>query len=374
MKTIFSRLMYMALLFSLFSACEKDMEKSLLISPSALSGFKSNTQTLILSEETDARNVVSFEFKAPEYGVSVVRSYSLQFDLPADTSGQNAWGKAVTIKLALDSTRKTLTGKELNSMLVNQLAMPAGTAGKVAVRLKAEVNQSTGAAATVAPMYSTLVLTVTPYEAIVIYPALVVKGGNSWITPAVEERANGYLLTSSGFNSKYEGYLYLPNADGWGGDGFTLISSADQKQYGWGSSATTLALGNGNLWLTPAPNYMKVTADLDAMTISYTPVQFFLTGDFNGWSTSATPMAYDPATKKLSVSNVSLSSGGSLVFIANGSYDISYKVDADGKLVFAGPPSWGGNNIQVPSNGVYTVVLDLSGGAGSYTYSLIKQG
>src|SRR5690606_4671968 len=213
--------------------------------------------------------------------------------------------------------------------------------------------------------YSSLTITVTPYKAVVIYPALVVKGGNSWQTPPTASRENGFILTSAGFNNKYEGYLNLPNADGWGGDAFTLISTVDGKSYGWGTSATTIAEGTGNLWLTPSPAYMKVNVDLDAKTISYTPVEFFISGDDNGWSTSATPMSYDAESKTWVAENVSLTAGKSFVFTANGSYDISYKVDNDGKLIFAGPPAWAGNNIPVEKTGVYTVTSDLSGGAGN---------
>jgi hypothetical protein len=45
-------------------------------------------------------------------------------------------------------------------------------------------------------------------------------------------------------------------------------------------------------------------------------------------------------------------------------------VDATGKLIYAGPPSWAGNNIAVTQTGVFTVTLDLSGGAGNYQYSI----
>src|SRR5690606_29404560 len=102
------------------------------------------------------------------------------------------------------------------------------------------------------PLYSKLELNITPFEDLVVYPALLVKGGNSWKTPT--ERTNGFLLASSGFNDKYEGYVNLPNADGWGGDAFKLQSTTTSGVYGWGTSSTTLADGSsGNLWLEPSP-------------------------------------------------------------------------------------------------------------------------
>ncbi|WP_207535247.1 SusE domain-containing protein [Desertivirga arenae] len=368
MKKSLSAVLLMILFSCLYMGCEKDIEQKVLLSPTNVPGFTTSAQSLVLSTTNDNSKVVTFKFNKPDYGVRVVPSFTLQFDIPSDTTGTNAWAKAVEVKLSGDSTEKSYTGKDFNSLLVNQLKLPTGTQSTLVVRLKSDINQPSGDASPVQPVYSVVTMTVTPYKVEIIYPALMVRGGNSWITPAT--RTNGLVLTSVNFNNKYEGYLYLPNADGWGGDAFKLESSTTGKVYGWGTSATTLSEGGGNLWLAPAPNYMKVTVDLDAMTISYTPVTFYISGDDNNWSTSATPMTYDPATKKLIANNVNLTAGKKFVFTSNGGYDNSYKVNAEGKLVFAGPPAWTGNNITAPSTGVFKVTLDLSQGAGKYTYSI----
>jgi len=353
----------------LFAACKKEQSQNIVVPPAANSlSFSSTATSLVLSEATDASRVVTFTFKAPDYGIKVVPVYTLQFDVPADTIGANAWGKAINVKLAADSLQKSYTGADFNALLSVQLLLPTGVNSTLVVRLKTEVNQNIGTGSTIQPIYSVLKMDVTPYKAIMEYPALLVKGANSWKTPL--EQSAGFLLTSAKFNSKYEGYIDLPNADGWGGDAFQLVSAKDAKVYGWGTDANTLSLGGGNLWLTPSPAYMKVNVDLDALTINYTPVKFFISGDDNGWSTSSTPMIYNAATKKWIAANVSLTAGKAFVFTCNGAYDISYKVDDKGTLMFAGAPSWGGINIPVTKTGVFTVTLDLSGGDGNYTYSI----
>ncbi|MCZ4223157.1 SusE domain-containing protein [Pedobacter rhodius] len=370
MKKISIQIIYAFLLTSLFLGCKKDASTNIVVPPKGSSMvFKSSVSSVVLTAATDASNVVTFSFNAADFGVSIVPTYSLEFDLPADTSGANAWGNAVIVKLPAGTLSKTYLGADFNSLLSNQLMLPTGAVSTLVVRLKAEVNQNTGAASVIKPIYSSLTLTVNPYKATIEYPALMVRGGNSWKTPAV--RTNGFVLTSSKFNAKYEGYLNLPNADGYGGDAFQLVSSKDAaKVYGWGGTATTMSLTGGNLYLTPAPAYMKVNADVDALTITYTPVKFFISGDDNGWSTSATPLVYNATTMKWVASNVSLTAGKTFVFTANGSYDISYKVDATGALVFAGAPTWGGINIPITKTGVFTVTLDLSAGDGNYTYSI----
>lgn len=371
MKTLLKQFFYLTLLITVLSACKKEESQNVLTVPAAgIKGFVSSSTDLSLSESNAERNVVTFSFNAPDYGLKVLPSYTLQFTLPADTSGENAWGNAIEVRLAADSLRKTFKGADFNALLAVQLLLPVDVSTKIAVRLKAELKQNSGVASTVKPVYASLTMTVKPYRSFVAYPALLVKGGNSWKTPA--ERSNGYVLTSAKFNDKYEGYLDLPNADGWGGDAFNLVSTKDGKSYGWGTSATTISVGGGGLWLTPAPNYVKVNVDLAAMTINYAPVRFFISGDDNGWSTAATPMVYNAGTKVWTASNVALTAGKNFAFTCNGGYDISYKLDKaeNGVLMFAGAPTWGGVNIPVAKTGVFTVTLDLSAGDGNYTYSV----
>ncbi|WP_207422494.1 SusE domain-containing protein [Desertivirga brevis] len=379
MKKSLSAVLLMILFSCLFIGCEKDIEQKVLLSPTNVPGFTTSTQSLVLSTTNDNSKVVTFKFNKPDYGVRVVPSFTLQFDVPSDTTGSNAWAKAVEVKLSGDSTEKSYTGKEFNSLLVNQLKLPTGTQSTLVVRLKSDINQPSGDASPVKPVYSVVTMAVTPYKVEIIYPALMVVNGDGWATPI--ERTNGFVLTSSGFNNKYEGYLYLPNANGWGGDGFKLKSTVTGKVYGWGS-ATTIAEGaTGNLWLSPAPNYVKVNVDLETNSLSFTPVRFYITGDNNSWSTTATPMTYDNVTKKWVARNVSLTAGNKFAFTANGGWDITYKVNKTNQLQFAGAPVWDNGpdpnskdddsvNITAPSTGVFTITLDLSQGDGKYTYSI----
>lgn len=361
--------MLFSLLAVLFYACKKDEVQAVITTPSGISGFTASVNQLVLSTANDSATVVTFKWPQPNYGAKVVSTYVLQFDVPSDTTGAAAWGKAKNVTIDAGQLEKSFLGTDFNAILTTQLGLPVDVTSTVAVRLKADVNQSNGTASSIPAIYSTVTMSVKPYNAVIVYPALLVKGGNSWKTPAT--RTNGYLLTSEKYNEMYEGYLNLPNADGWGGDAFQLVSTTDGKVYGWGTSATTLSVGGGNLWLTPAPNYMRVRANVNALTIDYTPVKFFISGDDNGWSTSATPMTFDAATSTWKATNVNLTAGKTFVFTSNGNYDISFKVDATGKLMFAGAPNWpAANNIPVTTTGTFTVTLDLSGGAGNYTYKI----
>ena len=368
-------LKYILVLFiAVMASCKSDIENSIILMPSASSqNFSASSQSIVLNANNKKEKVVTFTFNKPNYGVELVPSYTLQFAIPADTSGTDAWTKAINVRLTEEEgTSKAFLGEDLNAILATQMQLETGINHKIVVRLKTDVNQNSGLASNVKPLYSKLEMNITPFEDIVVYPGLLVKGGNSWQTPSV--RTNGFLLTSSGFNAKYEGYLNLPNADGWGGDAFTLISTTTGTSYGWGTSATTIAEGStGNLWLEPSPAYMKVNVDLDAKTINYAPVVFSLSGTHNNWSESDTKMTLNTSTQQLEIDNVVFAAGDTFAFIANEKWDIAYKVDKNGKLVFAGSPVWGGIDIKVETAGTYKVILDLSGGDGNYTYQLIKK-
>lgn len=368
MKNIFNYSAAMIVFAVVFFSCSKDETKAILGIPSAITGFTSTTDDVILSADNDSATVVTFKWSAPDYSVSVPVGYLLQFTVPSDTSGVDAWSHAKNVTIDADSLQKSFLGTDFNALAATQLGLPVDESGTIVVRIRSDVKTS-GSPSNIPGVFATLTMTVTPYDAAIVYPALLVNGGNSWHTPTT--RTKGYLLTSQNFDNKYEGYLNLPDADGWGGDAFTLTSSTTGITYGWGDDEFTMSVGDGNLWLTPAPNYMKVNADISALTISYTPVKFFISGDDNDWSTSATPMTFDPATDQWIATNVSLTAGKGIVFTSNGNYDISYKVDDAGKLIFAGAPNWpAANDIPITQTGVFTVILDLSEGAGNYTYKI----
>lgn len=358
MKKIFKNTLIFTFIASIasLSGCKKD-ETRLVASNGTPPVLSTSANNLVLTKTNVAQNAMTLTWTDANFDYPAAISYELEIDQKGDNFAK---AKAYTFDPGVKT--KSFTVGDLNS-----LAVALGLSTDVAGQLEGRVKASLGT--TVNPIYSsTLTLNVTPYLDEVVYPALLVIGGNSWVTPST--RTNGFLLTSKNYNSKYEGYLNLPNADGYGGDAFKLSSTADGKVYGWGGTSTTMAVGGGNLYLSPAPAYMKVNADVSALTINFTPCSFFISGDDNGWSTSATPMTYDPTTKTLVAHNVALTAGKSFVFTCNGGYDISYKVDADGKLLFAGPPSWAGNNIPISKTGTFTVTLDLSAGDGKYTYSV----
>jgi hypothetical protein len=341
-----------------FAACKKDETKAILKAPAAPSGFAASTNQIVLSSANDSTEVARFSWNATDYGFSAAVTYTLLFDVPSDTSGPTGWSNAMKVTIATDSLGKSWLGTDFNHLL-NQMGLDPGVASTIVVRLRSDVNQSTGAASTVSPIYSDLPLTVTPYHVVLIYPKLYVAG--DFLNPSWSQKDQpGWILASVKSDGSYEGYINFPNA----GNSFKLCTQLDWNgtNYGWGSSGTTMSTTGGNLW-SAGPAYSRVVADTKYLTISYDPEQFRIAGDFNGWSLSATPMTFDASTNLWTATGVSMTAGDKFKFEGNANWTAEIGWDSKSNLVF------GGGNIIAAKTGTFTVTLDLSQAAGNYTFS-----
>ena len=353
MKQIVKILSAIFIFCLLLLACKKDIRQT--VKTDGIAPVITLTPAAIVLTSATANDTVStISWTRADFGFKAAVNYTVEL-----VKTGTPFSAARTVNVG-NATQLKYMGAVLNEAAIG-LGIAAGTTGIIDIRIKSSLSDSIF-------IYSAIEkLTVTTYQ--VEFPALLVRGANAWVTPTT--RTKGFVLTSPNYDGKYEGYINLPNANGWGGDALKLQVQSTGVQYGWGGSSTTMAAGAaGNLWFTPAPNYMKVNADVNAGTVNFVPVRFFLSGDHNGWSTSATPMTFDAVNHQWIATNVSFAAGNKFVFTSNGSYDISYKVNTEGKLVFAGPPNWAGININVPVTGTYTVILDMSAGNGSYTFKI----
>jgi hypothetical protein len=361
MKSLFNTLLLISTLGLAFYSCKKDEVQTVLNMPGNIPSFTSSASSVVLSTANDSASVVNFKWQAPDYGYSSAISYSLWFDVPSDTSGANAWANAVKVSVTNNSTQRAWLGTDLNRML-NQMGLPLGSASTIVVRLKADVNQSTGTVSAVPSLYSVLSMTVTPYKVILIFPKLYVAG--DFLTPTwTQKDQGGWILASAKSDSYYEGYVNFPNA----GNNFKLCTqpSWNGTNYGWGGTATTLSGSGtaGNCYFG-GPGYCKVAADVTALTISYTPTQWRVSGDFNAWSVTATPLVFNTSTNLWTATGVNLTAGGKLKFVGDPNWNTNFGVDAKGNLAY------GGGDIIAPKTGSFTITLDLSGGAGNYSYSI----
>jgi hypothetical protein len=363
MKKLYQLLFALGLVVIVAAGCNKNMSETVLHSPGSVTGFTASASTLVLSNANDSATVVTFAWPKPSYAYPAVITYTLQIDQPSDTSGTTAWANAISVAVATDSLNKSWLGTDFN-VVMNQLGLTDGSANTVVVRLGVNVNQSNGTASTVPALYSIVSMTVTPYQIILDYPKLYVAG--DFLTPNwTQINQPGWILASVLSNNTYEGYVNFTNA----GNSFKLCTELDWNgtNYGWGGTATTLSgSGSAGNCYSSGPVYARVVADVDpnVMTITYTTTKWAVSGDFNSWSTSATPMTFNPSTNLWTVSGVALTAGTAFKFLGDPGWVTNFGINSKGGL------SYGGANIPVTKSGTFTITLDLSQGAGNYAYSV----
>jgi hypothetical protein len=360
MKKMFSLLLLVVGL----AGCKKDLTNTVLRSPGAVTGFTVNTNALVLSASNDSQTVVKFNWQAMNYGYAAVTTYTLLIDQPSDTSGAAAWGNAIKVTLPTGSLAQSWLGADFNHYM-NMLGIPFGVSSPIVVRLKADVNQSTGAVSAVPTLIADLGMMVTAYKILLIYPKLYVAG--DFLVPNwTQIDQGGWVLASVKSDGSYEGYVNFPNTD----NAFKLSTqlSWNGTNYGWGGTGTTISGDGsaGNCYFG-GPGYCRVVADVNASTISYTPTNWVIAGDFNNWSVTANKMTFNATTNVWTATGVNLVAGKQFKFVGDASYNNCFGLDSKGNFAYGN-----GNigNFTTATSGTYTVTLDLSKGSGNYSYSV----
>lgn len=353
-----------ALLMSLV-ACKKDAEVTMLGEVSFPRALTASTNALIMNADNDSVKVIDFQWQPAVYGIEAPVTYSLQFDNAADTSGANAWSGAFEMPVGDDVLTAGLMGYEVNTLAVNNLGLEPGTLSKIAVRVKSFVDR--------AAYSNTITIDVNPFlppPPVVTLPSLWVPGDYQGWDPATAP-----TIASAQNDSLYAGFVNIPEGNSLEIK-YTAQPAWEPMAYGDGGNGTLIEANfPGANILLPEPGYYQLSADLKAMTWTAIKTTWSIIGDATpgGWSTD-TPLEYDPENQVWTVT-ANMITAGSFKFRANNAWTIAMGIDAEGNLQFSDNPLYPYNpdiqNITVPSDGSYTITLDLHT-AGQYTYKLKK--
>ncbi len=357
----------MMLAFFFLASCKKEAEQYFI----GTGSFGANTLTassnnITLTQANENSTAVNFTFGKANFGEKLVVKYTLQLDLPADTSGSNAWAKAKEYTLANGIFRYSFITKSLNDVLTG-MGLPAGTSGDIVLRVKAEVPQYNGAVSSIAPVYSnTIAVKITSYTTSLYIPGAY-QGWNPGIAPP--------LNPVRGLPGKFEAYI---NITGSGTQYFKYTNARDWNNinYGDGGNGTFSTDGNAGGLNVPDGGYYEVTADLNTNRWTATKTTWGVIGDASpgGWSND-TQMSYD-ATRQVWEVTCDMVSNGSFKFRANNGWAINFGLNTTtGKIEYADNPFLPYNpnlsNLSVPVSGNYTITLDLHESQ-NYTFNLQK--
>ena len=361
MKTIIKILCGIIPLLCVLAACQDDPELTTLQEVSFGSTITASGQNVVLSEDNEATEVISFSWKEVNYPVKAPVSYSVQIDVPADTTGASPWANAREIPAGDNVLTKSFMGAELNAV-AKELGLEAGKPGVIVVRAKAFLDR--------AAYSEPVTVTVTPFQTVIDLPSLYVPGDYQGWNPAAAPK-----IVSAKSDGVYEGYIYIPAG---GTLQFKLTAQPDwtPMAYGDGGDGTLIEANySGGNFTAPSEGCYNLTADLNTMRYTVNRTTWSIIGDATpgGWGND-TQLAYDPSRKVWEVT-ADMSANGSFKFRANNAWVIDFGVNAEGKLAYADHPVFGYDaavsNITVPSSGNYTITLDLQT-AGDYKYKLKK--
>ncbi|MEN2414167.1 SusE domain-containing protein [Flavobacterium mesophilum] len=319
----------------------------------------------VLTPDAADNQAERFTWNSANYGGDVVITYAVEMDKKG-----NSFKTPKELGTVQSQNQVSVSVGKLNTAALALGSTPY-VAGDFEVRVKSTVSTNI--------MYSNVVgIVVTPYTTET--PKLWVPGGyqstsgygSDWThSSAPTLLAEGYGKTA------FEGYVYFATAQDptQDGKGYKLSTEAGWggTNYGAGATAGTLSSAGDakNLAIT-TPGYYRIKADTDPTKLSIATLKttWGIIGNATpgGWDTD-TPMTYDPATKKWTVTVVLTAQSApdnGLKFRANGNWDLNYgDTGANGSL------EEGGANIGTAA-GTFVVTLDLSNPR-NYTYTIVKK-
>jgi hypothetical protein len=364
MKKYIIKALYVFFAFIFLVSCDKEAEITKLAVINFPQTFAGSTNSVVLNATTDSVTVVTFNWAAVSYGINAAVTYSLQFDVPSDTTTTTPWSNAVEIVVGNDVLTKSILGVDLNNIALNSLGLTSGEVSQVVVRAKSFVDR--------AAYSNAITLNVTPYVPPVVvptYPSLWVPGDYQGWNPATAP-----TIVSINSDGLYEGYVNIPD----GGTyhlKYTNQPDFDHLVYGDGGSGILSSKSTAADIILPSSGYYELSANLNTMIWTATKTTWGIIGDATpgGWTTD-TQMTYDKTNQVWTVT-CDMVTSGSFKFRANNAWKIDFGIDGNGNLQYADNPlyPYNGNlsNLTVPSSGNYTITLDLHV-AGQYTFKLKK--
>jgi hypothetical protein len=356
------KFLYLSLLLvgCLVYACTKDKTLTKLATVAFPSTLTASTNAVALSKANDTTSVVMFSWPAVTYPVKASVTYTLQIDVPADTVGTAAWGNATNLTIGKDALSKSYKGKDLNALAISK-GLATGAAGTLVFRVRAYQDQYA--------FSKPVTLAITPYAPAPTIPVLYIPGNYQGWSP-------GTAPVAAALKPKiYEGYVYMPAADNYYFK-FTSSPDWDHINYGDAGGGSITEDGAAGGLVSPGQGYIQVSINLNTKKWSAVPTNAWsIIGDATpgGWG-GDTQLTYDPAKQVWSVT-CDMISTGSFKFRANNEWVIDFGVTKEGKLAYVDNPVFGYDgsldNITVPSNGNYTITLDLHDPT-NYKYTLKK--
>jgi len=337
MKTLFFKLITLSMFAFILGSCDKK-EDAVVATTGRPATVTATTSTMVLQKNTQNDKVVTFTITNPDFGYNAVITNTLQLAV----KGTN-FSNFVEASFETKATTKEFTGAEFNKLVLG-LNIPTEKPSNIEARIKSSISSQYAAA------YSNVMdLVVTPYASTswVYLPGAYQGWDPSKADSLVSLTGNGVHIGIIKFTPSNLGFKILTKKS-WG-----------PPEYGKGSSDETLAIGGGDL-VAPGAGFYKLTADLNALTLSMVPYSFGIIGSATptGWN-SDTDMEYNNGTRTWNLTLPLVA--GAIKFRLNDDWGTNYGGSG-------GTLASGGSDINITEAGNYKVSFSLE----TNTYTLTK--
>jgi hypothetical protein len=352
MKKYISTLFALGALLFLGASCENDAELTYLKEVNFPADIKiAPSSTIVLLEDKADDNAITISWQAVTFPIEAPVIYAVQFDVPSDITGTNAWLKATRFEVGEDVLSKSFTVRDLNK-IATDLGLQPNSASKLIVRVEASMDRKV--------FSNNVELTVTPFEKSVVFGEIYMPGAyqGEWdvntasVLTAIEKGVyQGYATVLPGYGTIFK----VNTARNWA------------EFYGAGAGQGNLEKMNDANLEFPGVGSYQVKVNLNTLKWSATPYAWGIVGpasataeqtagDANyGWNHSV-PMSYDHQAKLWKITANLLP--GALKIRLNDKWDVNY-----------GPKDPATNIINHDDGGSYTITE-----AGTYevTFTIVE--
>ncbi|WP_339661922.1 SusE domain-containing protein [uncultured Polaribacter sp.] len=305
MKKYINKIVLLFAILILGTACEDNIKLTVLEVVSFDAAAEVVPSNVIVTEENENESLATAFWTSVTYPIEAPVSYKVQFDIPADTIGDNAWGKAISKAAGVDVLSKSFLGVDLNEIALSLGLLP-DVEGTLVIRVESYMDRAAYSKPTV--------LKITPYEKNIIFGEIFVPGAYQ------EWNVDTAAALTTIDNGVYQGYITFPSDKGLG---FKITPERNWETYYGANGDGKIEEMNDMDLAVPASGTYLITANLNNNTWSYQLSSFGLIGTATagGWDAD-TDMIFDHQNK-LWISNLNLQAGA-LKFRLNDSWDVNY--------------------------------------------------
>ena len=193
MRNIINNILVFGVALVVLSSCEKDAELTTLKEVNFSSAPDASPDNLILTQEEAEEAAVTISWPKVIFPVEAPVNYQLQFDVPSDTIGDNAWNNAITIEAGTNVLSKSFITKDLND-IAKDLGLESEIQGDLLVRIQATMDRTISS--------DPISLLITPYTTVIPNTKVYVPGAYQGWDPATADS-----LASTATSGVFQGIL-----------------------------------------------------------------------------------------------------------------------------------------------------------------------